>query len=133
MTPPSSTNGINLDLILTAITRVENVVTGLDARVRALEGSIISQSITASQKLDAAFARIDEMKVLTNSIQSDLDCKVRERVEVTNKLTERLEAAEKQIISLQGIARVALWIAGVLGLMGITLLWKIFTGEVQIK
>jgi hypothetical protein len=142
---PASTNNSNnaatLDLILSSLAEVKTVVSGLDGRIRALEGAIITQSVTAAQRLDAAFSRIDEHTKQIADFRADLDCRVRERIEITDKLSERIGKLEvERLAQMEGRVSRLEWIAGVatglsvlLAGLIVTLLWKIFTGEVQIK
>jgi len=141
MTPPANSNSATLDLILSTVSEVKTAMGVLDGRMRAVEGALITQSITATQRLDAAFQRIDEHTKQMGDFRIDLDCRVRERVEVTDKLGERITKLETEHVAkmearvnrLEWVASIATGLSVILAGLIITLLWKVFTGEVQIK
>lgn len=101
------------------------MLAGLDGRVRALEGAIITQSITASQKIETAFGRLDEHTKQIHQLKEDLDCRVNDRIEVTDDLNKRM-------IGVEQVATTAKWILGIFAVMVAGLLWAIFTHQVEL-
>lgn len=115
----------NFNLLLQAISEVKTMLIGLDERVRMLEQTTISQSVTAAQKLDAAFRRLDEHATKLEILRSDIDSKVTERIRITDELDRRLAKAES-------ITAIAKWLAGFLVMLIVALLWAIFTNQAQV-
>lgn len=133
MVPPTSANAINQELILSAIGELKTMLSGVDARVRQLENSLITQTITATQRLDAAFVRIDDARRAAEDLRADMDCKVREREQITQALRSDLIALEKRIAKLEFINTILSAIGSLLLILIGTLVWKLITGEVIIK
>lgn len=90
------------------------MVSGLDGRVRALEGAIITQSVTATQKIEAAFARIDEHTKQISTIRSDVDC-----------LEDRIAKAESIVSAVK-------WVGGIFAAMVAALIWGILTHQIEV-
>lgn len=122
MTPTAASN---LDLVLQAIGEVKAMLTGLDERVRALEQTTITQSVTASQKLEAAFRKLDEHANQISVLRNDLDCRVAERVKVTDDLSTRVTKAE-------GITAAVKWLGGILIALIVSLLWGVVTHQIEV-
>lgn len=122
--PTPSTNN-DAQLILQAINRVEAVVTGLDGRVRALEQAMIEQTVGSSNKLDAMFRRVDEHKILIDSLGSEIDCQVKERKDVTDKL-------ERRVQSVEVVAAFAKWLGALFLTLAIVLIWAVLTHTVTL-
>jgi predicted acyltransferase (DUF342 family) len=125
MTPPSNSNP-NLELVLQAIGEVKAMLIGLDERVRTLEQTTITQSVTASQKLEAAFRKLDEHSFLLGSLRTDLDCRTSERVKVTDDLERRITRAEAVTSSVK-------WLGGILVTLAVALLWAVLTHQVDLS
>lgn len=128
MTPPSSSNRSDeaYGMILAAITEVKTIVTSLDGRVRALEQATVEQSVTASQKLEALFRRVDEHSVQIREIENDITCRVRERQTVTDDLSNR-------VLDLEGVSKIARWLFAAVGALVLALVWGIVTHTITIS
>ena len=124
MTPPS--NNANFDLVLQAISEVKTMLIGLDERVRTLEQTTITQSVTAAQKLEAAFRKLDEHSIKLDSLRIDLDYRVDERVKVTDTLDDRMLRVEQ-------ITSAVKWLGGMLVALAVGLLWGIFTHQITVE
>jgi hypothetical protein len=127
MTPPGSTQSNNetFGMILAAVSEVKAIVSGLDERVRLLERATIEQSVTATNKLEALFRRVDEHASLLRALQDDLSCKVHDREVVTSGLDRRLSEVE-------GITRFIKWLGAAVGGLIIVLIWGILTHTITI-
>lgn len=117
--------GDNYGLILQAISRVEAIVTTLDDRVRALERATVEQSVTAAQKLDALFRRVDEHANCINALEKDVNAAIHDRVIVTDNLRQRIQDVEGAIALLK-------WVAAGIGGLALVLLWNIIIGQVRL-
>ena len=124
MTQPSSNS--NFELVLQAIGEVKAMLIGLDERVRTLEQTTITQSVTAAQKLEAAFRKLDEHSNKLDTLRSDLDCKVAERVKITDTLDDRMLRVEQ-------ITSAVKWLGGILVALAVGLLWAVLTHQVELN
>lgn len=122
---PTPSNNANFDLVLQAIGEVKSMLIGLDERVRTLEQTTITQSVTAAQKLEAAFRKLDEHSNKIDGISKDLDCKISERVKASDALSDRMLRVEQ-------ITSAVKWLGGILVALGIGLLWGIFTHQIAV-
>ena len=125
MNPPNPNRNETYDMILQAISEVKAIVSGLDERVRQLERATVEQSVTAAQRLDAAFRKIDEHTGQLRELQNDLDCRVRERQEITNDHAKRLNEVES-------VSRIAKWLGVVVGGLIAALVWGILTHTITL-
>lgn len=133
--PPASTQSNNNEaysMILAAISEVKAIVSGLDERVRQLERATVEQSVTAAQKLDALFRRVDEHSAQIREVENEVMCRVRDRQAVTDKLDERLTALSQRIQEVEGVARLSKFIGAAFGGLIIALIWGILTHTVII-
>jgi hypothetical protein len=134
MTPPtgSTRNDEAYALILSAITEVKTIVTSLDSRVRALEQATVEQSVTAAQKLDALFRRVDEHSAQIREVENDLTCRVRDRQVVTDDLYKRFEVMAQRVQEVEGVAKLVKWLGAAVGGLVVALVWGILTHTIQI-
>ncbi len=133
--PPASTQSNNNEaysMILAAISEVKAIVSGLDERVRQLERATVEQSVTAAQKLDALFRRVDEHSAQIREVENEVMCRVRDWQAVTDKLDERLTALSQRIQEVEGVARLSKFIGAAFGGLIIALIWGILTHTVII-
>jgi hypothetical protein len=132
MTPPAPRNDEAYSMILQAISEVKTIVSGLDERVRQLERATVEQSVTAAQRLDAAFRKIDEHTAQLREVENDLTCRVRERQDVTNDLDKRLTSLDKRTQDTEAVIKILQWLGAAVGGLIIVLIWGILTHTVTI-
>lgn len=132
MNPLGQRSENTYDLILQAISEVKAIVSGLDERVRQLERATVEQSVTAAQRLDTAFRKIDEHTLQLREIENDLVCRVRDRQAVTDDLCKRLDILAQRMQNVESVARFAKWLGGAVGALVIVLVWDILTHTVTI-
>ena len=127
MTPEASQrNNDNLGLVLQAVSEIKTMLSGLDERVRQLERATIEQSVTASNKLDALFRRVDEHSAQINSLQVEMGERVQER-------NASLTALQNRVQNVEHVAAIARWLGAGLGMSILALVWAILTHQVSIK
>lgn len=132
MTPPVNRSQDAYNMILAAISEVKTLVSGLDERVRQLERATVEQSVTAAQKLDALFRRVDEHSAQIREVENDVTCKVRERQAVTDDLDKRIVAMSLRVQDIESVTLLAKWVGAAFGGLIIALIWGILTHTITI-
>ena len=127
MTPEASQrNNDNLGLVLQAVSEIKTMLSGLDERVRQLERATIEQSVTASNKLDALFRRVDEHSAQINALQVEMGERVQER-------NASLTALQNRVQNVEHVAAIARWLGAGLGMSILALVWAILTHQVSVR
>ncbi len=85
----------------------------------------ITQSVTASQKLEAAFRKLDEHTTQIGGMRNNLDCRVAERVKITDELDKRVTRAE-------GITAAVKWLGGIIVALIVSLVWGVVTHQIEV-
>ncbi len=127
--PPASderkANTETLQMILAAVGEVKGLISGLDERVRQLERATIEQNANASNKIDALFRKLDEHATRLRELESEVECRVKERVKA-------IEEHDRRIQEVEGVSKIAKWLGAAVMALIIGLVWGIMTHTVSI-
>ena len=111
--------------------RLEHLITQMDARLRTMETSTMSDLAVMKTRLDSAWKKLDkhseDISAHENFIQS-----AKPSIEVVNGLTDKLTEHDRFIEKTKPLIKAIVWLAGVIGVLIIGFLWAIFTHQITI-
>lgn len=109
---------------------MEALLQALDERLRAIETATVTKIAVMETQLTAAWKKIDEHEAKFKKVEDDIQDKAAQKdVDgLKDFRTEQMKINEKML----SLRSVLIWIGVILGGMFFSLLWALWTGQVEI-